>query len=69
MIIWDSELGDFVVRKERHMNIMRFIEQLFWTIVWVFLALIVGMWILHTISGMNGVVGNIADWIGSRSEY
>lgn len=69
MIIWDSELGDFVVRKEQHMNIMRFIEQLFWTIVWVFLALIVGMWILHTISGMNGVVGNIADWIGSRSEY
>lgn len=49
---------------------MKFIEQLFWTIVWVFLALIIGMWLLHTISGMNGAIGNLADWIGRTAvEY
>lgn len=48
---------------------MKFIEQLFWTIVWVFLALIIGMWLLHTFSGMNGFIGNIADWIGTKAEY
>ena len=48
---------------------MKFIEQLFWTIVWVFLALIVGTYLLHLLAGMNGWIGNIADWIGRKAEY
>lgn len=48
---------------------METIEHFFWAMLWVFLILIVGFSILKWVAGMNGGIGNIADWIGRKADY
>lgn len=49
-------------------GIFLFVEQLFWTMVWVFLVLILGFWLLGWIKGRDGVLGSIAGWVSSHAE-
>lgn len=49
---------------------LSFIEQFFWTMVWIFIILIVGFYLLALIQNKFGgnVLGNLAGWIQSHAE-
>jgi hypothetical protein len=49
-------------------NLFMFIERFFWSMVWVFLALIVGFWLLGWIQNQDGLVGSWAGWVTSHAE-
>lgn len=48
-------------------GIVTFTEHLFWSIVWIFLILIIGFWLLGLLSGRFDGLGNVADWIATRA--
>lgn len=47
-----------------------FTERFFWTMVWIFLTLIVGFWLLGIIQekGDGSIFGRLAGWISSHAE-
>jgi hypothetical protein len=47
-----------------------FVEQFFWTTVWVFLVLIVGYYILGWVKGNQGnnILGSFANWVSTHAE-
>lgn len=45
------------------------LERFFFTIIWIFFILIIGFALLHWLSNFGGGIGNIANWIGKKSEY
>lgn len=51
-------------------GIVTFVEQMFWTIVWVFIALILGwmiiQWVRNNQSG--NALGSFADWVGNHAD-
>lgn len=47
----------------------KFLKELFWTIVWVFIALIVGYFILTWISNRNiPLLSSVANWTETHSQ-
>lgn len=49
--------------------LFRFGKELFWTIFWVFVALIVGYFVLNFLSGKNiPVLSSISSWVESHSQ-
>lgn len=52
------------------MGLIKFTEQFFWTMVWIFAILIVGYfllgWASHTWSG--NPIGTFASWVQSHAE-
>lgn len=59
-----AELG------EKQMNLVKGAERFFWLIVWVFLALIVGYFVLGWVrnNASGNFLGGIAGWIQNRAE-
>ena len=49
---------------------LTFIEQFFWTMVWIFLILIVGFAVLAFLRNKFGgnIIGSVASWIQSHAE-
>jgi hypothetical protein len=47
---------------------LRFIEKFFWTVIWIFIALIVGYAILGWGKNIGGPIGRLASWVQNRAE-
>lgn len=49
--------------------LFRFGKELFWTIFWVFVALIVGYFVLQFISNRNiPLLSNVSSWVEQHSQ-
>lgn len=51
-------------------GVVTFVEQMFWTIIWVFIAIILGYFILGYLkNNMSGnILGSFADWVDSHTQ-
>lgn len=49
-------------------GLITFTEQFFWTMVWIFLILIIGFFILGYAQNWGGPIGNFASWVSSHAE-
>lgn len=51
-------------------GVVSFIEQFFWTTVWIFVILIVGFFVLGYVKNRwsGNAIGNFADWVSSHAE-
>jgi hypothetical protein len=49
---------------------LSFVEQLFWSMVWIFLILILGFILLKVIEDRFGgsVLGKLADWVSGHAQ-
>jgi len=49
-------------------GLLGFTEQLFWTLLWIFLILIIGFWLLGIMQHWGGPLGSFASWINQHAE-
>lgn len=45
-----------------------FTEQFFWTLVWVFLIIIIGFFLLGYAQRLGGPLGSFASWVSSHAQ-
>lgn len=70
-MLWDEEQAwlQYTNTKRDKMNVMSFIERLFWTIIWVLVALFIGVWLLRMLGGLPDGLGSFFQNWGRGLEY